>query len=256
MAMGTGIDSVLNYDLREEYRQYLTSHLRELGMNTEDIILNLGKDAGNLLSLPLSRIALQPMDMLISGPPCPPWAGQGKKGGLNDPRALVFIRILQWAVVMIKCCGLLGLVLENVVGITYEVDGREAVATRFINLMRTLCPEFCFTVDILKAVDYMCPQTRVRVFIRGFRRCISETVPPVLPGFGSRGLRTLLGKFPITPRESLTLPQQDNLKQIEQRLRICFQSLYICMYAYIYIYDPSVRPQILLGVLETLNPKP
>ena len=92
--------------------------------------------------------------------------------------------------------------------------------------MQELCPEFVFKVDISEAIDYMCPQTRVRVFLRGFRKCISEAVPPTLPGFGRRGLRSLLGKFPNTPRSHLSEPQQDNLKQIETRLSKLSQYAY------------------------------
>ena len=127
---------------------------------------------------------------------------------------------------MIKRCGLLGLVLENVIGITYETGGREAVVLRFLRLMQELCPEFVFKVDILKIIDYMFPQTRVRVFLRGFRKCISEAVPPTLPGFGRQGLRSLLGKFPNTPRSHLSELQQDNLKQIETRLSKLSQCAY------------------------------
>ena len=82
MVMSMAIDAVLNYDFKDQYQYYSTKHLEELGMFTEDIILNLGKEAGNLVSLLLNRIPPHRVDMLVSGPPCPPWAGQGKKGGL------------------------------------------------------------------------------------------------------------------------------------------------------------------------------
>jgi hypothetical protein len=136
LAMGSPIASVHNYDLEARYRPYLEHHLAELGMDAKDVVLNLGREAGNLLMVPLSTIARSKVDLLIAGPPCPPWSSCGKKQGLKDPKAKVFIRILQWALVMIKCCGLLGLVLENVVGITYETHGREPVVFRFLELMK------------------------------------------------------------------------------------------------------------------------
>ena len=205
--------------MEDRYRPYLENHLTQLGMDTKDIILNLGKQAGNLMNVPLSTIAQSKVDLLVTGPPCPPWSSCGKKQGLQYPKAKEFIRIFQWALVMIKCCGLMGLVIENVVGITYETNGREPVVSRFMELMKNLCPEFSFVVDIAKAVDYQCPQTRVRVFIRGVRKCISEQVPAMLPPFGTRSIRSLLGKFPSDRRADLTPPQQHNLKQIEMRLQ-------------------------------------
>mgnify|MGYP003309702386 CR=1 FL=1 len=76
--------------------------------------------------------------------------------------------------------------------------------------------EFAWKVDILKATEYMLPQTRVRVFLRGIRKLISNTVPPCLPPFGHRDIRECLGDFPYTPRSAYTGPQQRNLKQFEQ----------------------------------------
>ena len=79
-------------------------------------------------------------------------------------------------------------------------------------------PEFAWSVDILKATDYLLPHTRVRVFLRGIRKQIADSVPAVLPPFGSRNLRQAWGDFPNNLRSSLTRPQQENLRSFETQI--------------------------------------
>ena len=97
-------DSCLIYDLEPRYHGYLMSHLLDMGMHLEDISLHLGKTAGDLLKLPLSAITGH-IDILCAGPPCPPWSGQSNRKSLKDVRSKVFLRILEWTIYMIKCCG-------------------------------------------------------------------------------------------------------------------------------------------------------
>jgi len=63
-------------------------------MNVPDIAacLHLGKKLGDLLRVPISQLQL-PVDILMAGPPCPPWAGNGNKLCLDDSRAAVFVRL-------------------------------------------------------------------------------------------------------------------------------------------------------------------
>ena len=211
--MGVPADMCNAYDLEAGYMDVLMRRMREAGM--EVIKLHLGREQGNLLKVGLLDLE-SPVDFLVSGPPCPPWAGQGNKRGLNDERAAVFVRVLMWVFFFVKCGGLLGCILENVVGITHEVDGIESAMSKFLRVLSNYLPEFAWKVDILKATEYMLPQTRVRVFLRGIRKLISNTVPPCLPPFGHRDIRECLGDFPYTPRSAYTGPQQRNLKQFEQ----------------------------------------
>ena len=150
--------SMLNcYDLEVSYRSALTQHLMDMGMNV--IELNLGKKAGDLLEVPLQSLA--PVDLLIAGPPCPPWAGQGKRRGCKDPKAQVFMRVVQWLVYFISSCGLVACILENVTGILNATeDGRQSVATKFLAILDKFCPEFHWSLDQQCAIDYLCPQTR------------------------------------------------------------------------------------------------
>ena len=111
--MNVAADTCCVFDLEPGYRQYLQHHLSEMGMAMKDIVLNLGQKAGNLLATPLQKLKEHaPIDLLCAGPPCPPWAGQGLKKSTRDPRAHVFLKILEWVVYAIHACGLLACVLE------------------------------------------------------------------------------------------------------------------------------------------------
>ena len=68
--------------------------------------------------------------------------------------------------------------------------------------------------------DYMRPQSRVRVFIRGLRKSVAESVPPCLPPFGKCTLRSVLVQgWPTYPRERLTQQHQKNLVDYEAIVR-------------------------------------
>ena len=218
--MGTPADSNNVYDLEEGYANVLIDQLTKAGM--KKIVLHLGEKSGNLLNTRFQDLET-PVDWLIAGPPCPPWAGQGKKQGLNDSRGQVFLRVLMWLYFFVKSAGLLGCILENVLGITYQYDGLESTMSIFVSVLQKFMPEFAWSVDILKATDYLLPHTRVRVFLRGIRKEIAAVVPAVLPPFGSRTLEEALGDFPNCVRTDLSEPQQNNLKKFEMMIVDCLK---------------------------------
>ena len=84
----------------------------------------------------------RPVDLLIAGPPCPPWAGNGTKSGQKDDRARVFERVLEWTVLLVKSGGLLAVALENVKGILQQMDGKPSFmdSARACLLVRRACP--------------------------------------------------------------------------------------------------------------------
>ena len=100
--MGVPSDSINVNDIDDGYMAALYNHLKESGM--EVIKLNLGKSLGDLLSKGLLELE-SPCDILVAGPPCPPWAGQGNHNGMNDIRAAVFIRVLLWVFFLAKLAG-------------------------------------------------------------------------------------------------------------------------------------------------------
>ena len=83
------------------------------------------------------------------------------KKNTHDPRAEVFLRLLAWTVYAIKACGLLAVILENVFGITHVSNGRAPVNYWWLKILRQTCPEFEWSVEVLRLVDFLSPQTRV-----------------------------------------------------------------------------------------------
>ena len=62
------------FDLEESYREAL----EQIFKNCPELpTLHLGTDVGNVLSAALQNLTCP--DAIVSGPPCPPWAGHGKK---------------------------------------------------------------------------------------------------------------------------------------------------------------------------------
>ena len=91
--------------------------------------------------------------------------------------------------------------------------------TKFLRALRTRLPEFTWSVDTLKLVEYKVPHSRIRVFLRGGRKLMCDSVPAPLKPFGTSSLRSFLGPYPHTPRTRFTQPQRENLEEHEQRIR-------------------------------------
>ena len=87
------------------------------------------------------------------------------------------------------------------------------------------CYKMCVTkqsrwaIETLRAVDYLLPQTRIRVFLKGIRKCLCETMPAALSPFGPRHLREVLGKFPNQVRACLNSNLQRNLRHAEFKIK-------------------------------------
>ena len=73
--------------------------------NTQDILehyhgaegaktLHVGKDVGNVDKV--SVASLQDADLLVAGPPCPPWSSIGQGHSFDDTRANTFLAVRRW----------------------------------------------------------------------------------------------------------------------------------------------------------------
>ena len=219
MEMGVQAEIHDVFDLQPRYETFLKEHLISMGMEPSKIKLNLGKQSGDLLQVPFSRLT-SPMDFLVAGPPCPSFSIGGTRGGIDDIRGSVFVRVLQWALWYIKFAGLLGVILENVVGITHKVNGAtKPIMDVFLAILRREAPEFHWQVDTLQAREYQLPQARVRVFLRGVRKSLCPTMPQVLPPLGRCDLKKILAKLPNTARTDLTVQQRQNLTYYEKMIK-------------------------------------
>ena len=163
-ALGVRYQANNVYDLEHRYQAYLTQHL---GGNVQ---LHLGKKDGDLCQLQLSDVE-RPVDLLVSGPPCPPWAGQGNHKGQHDHRADVFIVVMKVCIALIKVGDLHACCIENVKGILAKIKGSTcSFMDQILHILRQECAEFQWGVHTLQASSYLLAQQRTRVFLRGVRK--------------------------------------------------------------------------------------
>eukprot|EP00401_Gymnodinium_catenatum_P061812 CAMPEP_0117500544 /NCGR_PEP_ID=MMETSP0784-20121206/22830_1 /TAXON_ID=39447 /ORGANISM="" /LENGTH=644 /DNA_ID=CAMNT_0005295755 /DNA_START=35 /DNA_END=1965 /DNA_ORIENTATION=+ len=211
--MHVDVASVLNYDIRTELAEALCA------LHGDDVTLHLGPDDGDITRLRPGDLP-EHCDLLVAGPPCPPWAGNGKHQSHMDSRAKVFAGVMDLVEALATSSGLLGAFLENVTGIMRKLHGSDASFMDVLkNVVEKRIPHFAWDVITLSAQNYMLAHERSRVFLRGVhRQLLPETfaIPPPMPPFGSCSVRKFLDlSRPPTPREDLTENMQQNLKDFE-----------------------------------------
>lgn len=193
------------FDLEHRYQAHLEEHL-------SDSSLHLGRESGDICKADFAKIE-RPCEVLISGPPCPPWAGNGSHNGQDDCRADVFLTIMKLVLSFIKTGELKACVLENVRGILHKKNGQPSFMDNMISFLREHASEFDWNVVTLKAEDYMLPQQRTRVFLRGLRKTLGKgEVPKPLDPFGKRRLVDFLDhSLPHVDKSTLTDVMRKNL---------------------------------------------
>ena len=203
------------FDVEARYKQFLEHHL---GAATE---LHLGCQDGDVTRIDPTTLK-GPIDFVCSGPPCPPWAGNGKKLGPQDERADVFISVVKLVVYCVKIGWLLGCIIENVAGTVHTTqDNGDGFMYRVQRALQEECSEFVWEVVILNARDYRLAQNRCRVFLRGMRTSFcGPTVPPVAASLGKLHLADFLdASAAATPVRALTPHMKTNLRGMEKRIR-------------------------------------
>jgi len=147
-----------------------------------DESVHLGPSAGDILETELATFP--DANILVAGPPCPPFSSQGNRCALGDARARPFercvevIRELDSRSASTRDCRdeLMFFVLENVQGITHRVRGatgrpESSALDILIHQMRNkLGPTWFLRHMSLNAMDYGLPQSRPRVYLVG-RKC-------------------------------------------------------------------------------------
>lgn len=105
---------------------------------------------------------LPDFDTLVGGFPCQAFSIAGKRGGFNDTRGTMFFEIAK----IIRLKKPRNLLLENVKGLLSHDNGKT-----FETIIRTL-DELGYDVEwcVFNSTDYGRPQSRPRVYIRGFIR--------------------------------------------------------------------------------------
>lgn len=124
---------------------------------------------GDLLQRPLKDFPS--VDLLIAGPPCPPWSRMGRRAGREDPRARVFWRVIDLVGDLasrqepLQC-----FILENVEGILhYDAHHRRGIE-EVLERLESSAPDFKLSTLRVNSKNYSLPQSRPRVYIVGVRR--------------------------------------------------------------------------------------
>ena len=95
--MGIDWELVGAFDLQEEYKSLIEHYVKLYGGGT-DLTgkLHVGKIEGDICNYRLEQ--LPETDVLVSGPPCPPFSGLGKHDGQQDERFCPFQTVVEWIV--------------------------------------------------------------------------------------------------------------------------------------------------------------
>ena len=203
-AMGVPFIANNVMDLESRYGPYLQKHLNQKN-------IYVGKK-GDVTKMDFDKLE-RPIEVIVSGPPCPPWAGNGLKNGQVDFRADVYVQIVRLAICLIKAGELLALVLENVAGICHKKKGAEkSFMQMMVDFLRQEVSEFNWEVCHLQACDYGLPQQRHRVFLQGMRKSIGQVPQPLAP-FPKKSLKEFLNEeLPCVKITSLTETMKKNLE--------------------------------------------
>ena len=205
------------YDIEADYKDVLPTLLGD-----ESDRPHLGPIAGDVMRVPLS--SLTSCDLLVAGPPCPPWAGNGAKQSQNDLRCSIFDRILQWICYLSECGGLLGVLLENVVGITAAWNNKEPWMDACLHKLVTHLPDWSWEVRKLDATHYGLCQNRVRIILVGLRKIVSPNIPASISGWTRNIGACLKGilnpHLPNATRSDLRRQIRCNLTEWELRLKV------------------------------------
>ena len=157
--------------------------------------------------------SLPDADLLVAGPPCPPFSSIGKGGLFSDPRSDVFMAILRWirhlAGKSLRC-----FVLENVMGmLRRSKDGGQSPADRVMQKLRSTLGDWHIEC---RRMDSACTgQHRNRIYIVGVRCTIpASSVLLPAPRLPQQTLADIVYRnVPNTPLSELSAGQRSNLKK-------------------------------------------
>ena len=210
-AMGT--ETIVDtFDIEAEYEAAIRKIHSEEG-STHCI----GED---LLKIDLPQ--LQPTSFLLSGPPCPPWAGNGCKGSEKDVRSHVYSRILQWICHQMDMECMQAFAIENVDFIKASIDGKTPFMDRVLTaLMRhDKSSKWSFDCKELQLKDYGLPQSRRRAILRGQRKTLG-LLPLLLPKQPMQPLRNFLSTtLPHQPPATMRDSHRQNLRDYEREIKL------------------------------------
>jgi len=145
----------------------------------------IGHSVGNLLLMdvrPWERV-----DIVVAGPPCPPWSSIGLRHSAADPREQVFQKVTE-CIIHQGQLGCYGFIVEMVTGMdSRSVScGGETYYAAWREQLRREAPMFTVYCWHMETSDYL-PQHRARLYTVGIHRDallgrhVSPPLPPLVP---------------------------------------------------------------------------
>ena len=177
---------------------------------------HLGRCAGDVTRVQVS--SLPDADLLVSGPPCPPFSTIGQGKHFSDSRADVFLAILRWIPHLARK-SLRGFVLENVMGMLRQVSGGgQSPADRIIDRLKAKLKHW--HIECLRMDSACTAQHRKRIYIVGYR-CAHPASAAILsvPRLPQQTLADIVRRdVPNTPSSALPAGQRSNLRKYKRAL--------------------------------------
>ncbi|CAE7834958.1 ngoPIIM [Symbiodinium sp. CCMP2592] len=126
--------------------------------------------------------SLLPVEAIVAGPPCQPWAGTGQQQGTADARASVMDVCIGWIIAQAWQGQLLAFAVENSPRLRGTPYLRE-----LLQRLRACIPMFAVSVEVHDLCQ-LCPQHRERLWIRGLRRDCLRGLPGLPPPLSMKDL--------------------------------------------------------------------
>eukprot|EP00438_Fugacium_kawagutii_P030572 Skav204372 [mRNA] locus=scaffold1480:26834:27508:+ [translate_table: standard] len=151
------------------------THLRDALVELENGAngFALGKEEGDVLSLRTVDLPTE-VDILLSGPPCPPFASNGKKNPVADERTDVFYKVVSMIIFFIRRAGLLYCLLENVSNCDAKLNGGDSFMQILMAFFAAEAPQFVWRLDSMNAMGYGLAHSRNRVILQGLRNSLMQ----------------------------------------------------------------------------------
>ena len=145
---------------------------------------NIGPD-GNMLLVDVTR--WEDVDLIVSGPPCPPWSSIGQRRAEEDERAQIFEQVTAAIKEQARRGVLLGFLIEMVPGMAHSRSstglGGPSYYEQWMQEIQRDMPDFYVVDWVMQSADYL-PQHRERLYTVGLRRDALGAgilAPPRLP---------------------------------------------------------------------------
>ena len=162
--------------------------------------------------------SLPDADLLVTGPPCPPFSSIGKGGFFSDPRYKVFKAVLRWIRHLTRT-SLRCFVIENVMGmLRRSKDGGQSPADWVVQHLKSGRGDW--HIECLRMDSACTAQNRPRIYIVGIC-CASpaRSVLPPAPRLRPQILVYIVDRaVPNTPLSELSATLRSNLRKYKHFL--------------------------------------